>query len=133
MAIRRYLYPPEGTNIPKLTQFFTSVACSNAGVLDQTTKKGFGVTVTKDGVTAGLYHVTFDNSGTVAAVLDCEVKLVTGASYDPTKVCSCKVKSVSTTGFDFETIKPSDGSVANPDIAGTFLVAVSAQTSGVKA
>lgn len=131
MALNRHLYPPGGTNIVDLKQYFSNVTVDTSAQTF-TTVAGYGVTVTK--IATGTYQVAFDNSGTVTYVVDADVRCITGATYDATKVVSCRIKSLSTTGFVFETFAPSGATVADLNVNGsTLILAVTAQNSAVKA
>jgi len=133
MALNRYLYPPDGTNIPGLKQFFSAVSVDATAPTAPvfTTLSGFGITVTRTAV--GTYAVTLDNSSTVAQVVDLDVKAITGLTYNAALVVACRVKSIGTTGFVFETYAPSGSTVADMATSCTLLIALTAQVSGVRA
>lgn len=138
MAIKRYLYPPEGTNIPKLTQLFAVVGLDATVPATPVLTKlaGFGLTVTR--TNTGLYAVTLDDAQTVYQVVSADVKFApTAGDYDPTLFSQPTVLSISQTGFTFGVVKPSilvkAGSVGDFTTGGKLLVGVWAQNSGVKA
>lgn len=131
MAINRYLYPPDGTNIPKFTQLATRVAIKADGTVDSVTAgKGLTITPTIDGVNT-VYTVSIDNGSSVSSVLNVLATYV--VAFDKAKHIAMSVKSVSTTGCVLQATDPQSNSVGPIDVAGELCVTLTCQASGVVA
>jgi len=130
MAITRFLYPPEGTNVVKEVKLSTKWSVDGAGAANVLTlSAGRGLTIVQSGTTTStIYTVTFD-SGSVNAVLNVEAVYV--SAFDKTKKTCINVKEVTTAGCVLQAYDQGTGTVGPIDLAGTLCVTLTCSNSSV--
>lgn len=130
MALTRFLYPPDGTNIVKEVKLSTQWSVDGAGAANVLALvAGRGVTIAQSGATTStIYTVTFD-SGSVNAVLNVESAYV--SAFDKTKKTCINVKSISTAGCVLQAYDATTQTVGPIDLAGTLCVTLTCSNSSV--
>lgn len=132
MAITRFLYPPDGTNVVKEVKLSTQWSVDGAGATNALALvAGRGMTIVQSGTTTStIYTVTFD-SGSVNAVLNVNATYV--SAWDKTKTNIVNVKSVSPAGCVLQVYSAASGDAGPINIAGVLCVTLTCSNSSVVA
>lgn len=132
MALNRYLYPIQGTNIVGCVVLATRVSIDGATGNVTGIEAGRGLTVARSG--AGIntvYVVSIDNGGSVHSIVD--VHAVTVVPYDKSSHVEMHVKSISATGCELQAVDPQNNSLGHIDVSCSLCVQLVCALSAVTA
>jgi len=132
MALNRYLYPVQGTNIVGCVILATRVSIDGATGDVTGIEAGRGLTVVRSGAGINtIYTVSIDNGGSVFSVVG--VRAVVVSPFDKANHTDIYVKSISSTGCVLQAVDPQNNSVNHIDVNCSLCVELVCAISAVKA
>jgi hypothetical protein len=132
MALNRYLYPIQGTNIVGCVVLATRVSIDGATGNVTGIEAGRGLTIARVGAGVNaVYRVSIDNGGTVYSIV--YVNAVAVVPYDKSNHVEMHVKSIGTTGCDLQAVDPQNDSVGPIDVNCSLCVELVCALSAVTA
>jgi hypothetical protein len=132
MALNRYLYPVNGTNIVGCVILATRVSIDGATGDVTSIEAGRGLTIVRSGAGVNtVYTVSIDNGGSVHSIVD--VHAVTAVPYNKSNHVEMHVKSISATGCELQAVDPQNKSLGHIDVSCSLCVQLVCALSAVTA